>query len=455
MKTKLSLLLRTALAVFCLGIVSKAPAEAPLQRFFPFEVERLECWAPEYLTVIRTFKITNKGAFPLKLTAQYDFRDGETVWFEQLSPEKEGALYIGTVITAVDGRTTQGMTKTEFYACLSESGEHELDCISKGYVDPYKVCIRIKDNPRWMEDLAHITQETMLEKCWTDTSAVEDLEKKLTENRKKGMGEISRYWDPDFDWFGIRTYDFALTGSDPLVDKEIMEQFAKGFHPWLERDTDNPDVLIMLSKNKNESIQSTYVPPTTTVVSDGHTTRRVYNWTRTDYRYETQEHSHVERDGGYTQTTVSTDLFLEICMLDAKRLRDTAQRVPPIIYQLRFDRHLTDRQFSVLDEYKAVATWVNHPCESIVEQSYSFKVNNYKYMFLKGKKNTRMITSVEPLFMAASAGYRKGDIIQWRKGKGYFLIERDRKKVNIPIPDVPADVDVQFSWYSFHKMGER
>ena len=324
-----------------------------------------------------------------------------------------------------------------------------------GYVDPYKVRIRIKDNPRWMTDLVHITQETMLEKCWTRTSAIEDQDKKLTENRKKGMGEISRHWDPDFDWFGIRTYDFVLTGSDPLVDKEIMEKFAARFYPWLERDTDNPDVLIVLSKNKNESIQSTYVPPTTTVINDGRTTRRVYNWTRTDYRYETQEHSHVERDGGYTQTTVSTDLFLEICMLDAKRLRDTTQRVPPIIYQLKFDRHLTDRQFSVLDEYKAVATWVHHPYESMVEQSYSFKVKNYEYMFLKGKKNTRMITFVEPLFTAASAGYRKGDVIQWRKGKGYFLIERDGKKVNIPVSDVPADVEVRFSWYSLHKMGGR
>lgn len=344
MKT-FSRILRTFLTVaFCLGtVLSVWPQQIRLLPLppQPFEVARLKYWAPDYLTVTRSFYIfkngeANKdGTLPMKLTSEHGLRDNEPLWFEILSDksDKSRDLLPGTVITEIDRCTTRGMSEREFYRMLIDSEEHELQCMLMGY-QPFKLCVRVNSRPRWVKlskatdlfnsekfqetEVAGMLQQWMLNRCVSDKSDAERFEAKIVKDRENGLGEITRFWDSDFDWFGVTTYDFVLTGNDPLADKEIMTVFAERFAPFLTRDTEDPDVLIMMRKDKTESVQSTYVPPTTTVINDGRTTRRVYNWTGTDYRYETQEHAHVERGGGYTQTTVLTNCFLRSACLMPK-----------------------------------------------------------------------------------------------------------------------------------------
>lgn len=473
MKTFFRILRPFLTVVCCFGpVFSALPQQWRLLPLppLPFEVARLKYWASDYLTVTRSFYVSKKGeaydgTMPVKLTTEYGLRENEPLWFEILSDksDKNQDLLPGVVITDIDGCTTRGMSEREFYQLLVKSDEHELGCMHMGY-RPFKLCIRVNNTPHWVKlskemnrldtekyqevEIAGMFQQWMLYHCVSGESEAKSFEAHVAKMREKGLGEISRFWDQDFDWFGATTYDFVLAGNDPLVDKEIMSVFAAQFGPFLTRDTEDPDVLIMISKDKNESVQSTYVPPTTTVINDGRTTRRVYNWTRTDYRYETQEHAHVERDGGYTQTTVLTDLFLEISMLDAKRLRDSTLRVPPIVYQLKFNRHVTDRQFRILDEYKAAASWVSHPF-SPVRQSYEFSMANYKYEPVGTSKKAQRITFVKKGLSADAAGYREGDLIELGRKGGPRVVERNGKKANIPLPYVEENSTVRLYWHFF------
>lgn len=141
-------------------------------------------------------------------------------------------------------------------------------------------------------------------------------------------------------------------------------------------------------------------------------------------------------------------MFLEISMLDAERLRDSTQYVPPIVYQLKFDRHVTDRKFRISDEYKAAASWACHPFVPI-RQSYEFKMANYEYEPVGSSKNVRRITFVEKGLSAAAAGYCKGDVVESGKKKGPRVVERNGKKVNIPLPYVEENSSVWLHWYLF------
>ena len=453
------------------GVAALSPISAQSIRLLPkpprpFEVERLERWAPEYLTVTRSFYIAKKrsgDASPVTVLNANGMPDQQALWFEVIPQPGDPETYRlvpGTVILTVDGVSTRGMTEEEFYRLLDGSENHVLGCRGTGL--SFDLHFRTRQAPEWVRllDLAHwpstarcddsqlagMFQQLMTEKC-SSRSLLEETEKQLEQSRSQGKGEILRFWDSDIDWEQFHTYDFVLMGNDPLMDKEIMEVFARQFFPYLVRDTDDPDLLVMIARDKDESLQATYVPPTTTVISDGRTTRRVYNWTRTDYHYETREHSHVERSGGYTQTTVLTDLYLELSLLDAKRLRDSAQRVPPIVYQLKFNRHVTDRQFGILDEYKAVASWACFPYSPATE-SYRVELANLLCEPVEGSKDLLRVTYVGKGLPADLVGYRVGDVLQEKKSE-YRVVERDGRKVNLKLRKEPRTAALYLEWSSF------
>lgn len=101
-----------------------------------------------------------------------------------------------------------------------------------------------------------------------------------------------------------------ITGNDPLIDKKILQRAVDySFLSGLKRDTEHPDILLTISKNADESIQSTYIPPTSRTVNKGSTTRKRYNWITEKEEYVTEQDNYTIHEGGYTQTTNNTNIF--------------------------------------------------------------------------------------------------------------------------------------------------
>lgn len=165
--------------------------------------------------------------------------------------------------------------------------------------------------------------------------------------------------DWDVDWSKIRTYDFILTGNDPLTDKKILEEFAKSFEGIMTRDTESPDVFFTIAKDSESSVSYSYVPPKVDYIKTGSTTRKVYNWVGQDPRYSTEDHYQKIESQGYTKEINHSEIFLEICMLDASKIEQTT---PPIIYKGSIKKSYPSK-INILEKYLFYAGRFGHPLE--------------------------------------------------------------------------------------------
>lgn len=144
------------------------------------------------------------------------------------------------------------------------------------------------------------------------------------------------------DWGKYRKVSIVLSSSDPLLEKELAKKaldylMCSGFP--LIVDDENPDVILKVSFNAEESVVSTYVPQTTTYVDRGsntYVTKGRYGIYVNSFKRSPQKIT----EGGYTHEDVSNTHFLEVSLLDAKKMLDSNQNVPPIIWQLRYSKRL-------------------------------------------------------------------------------------------------------------------
>ncbi len=361
----------------CLVYMSAVSAERPR----PFEVKRLHSWAPEYLTITNVYEIIwNLEIYNLLNCPVKE----EYLWMDVI----EGRLWHSHVILSIDGQTTKNMSEKTFYDIVGQKDEHDMIVCKKdegGYNNPIPVKFRIKEPPIWMQKCFPYTQDEFLNGDnipglhVTSNSELAERAGQILRDDLQCKQERQMYWDRDFDWFSIQTYDFVPT-SDPAIDKKLLEKFAAQFKN-LTRDTNNPDVLIRIARDEEQSVNSTYVPPTVQVVSDGATTQRVYNYITKDYSYQTQQRNRVVREGGYVETTRVENLYLEIVMLDTKRIEEPT---PPIIYQLKYQRHVVNRGFDLLQEYLNVISWVQEPHGRVETKEYELK--SYDLEELSGYK---------------------------------------------------------------------
>ena len=189
---------------------------------------------------------------------------------------------------------------------------------------------------------------------------------KVSADRRKGSNGLTKDTsyeersDEDFDFFPCVNFDFSITSNDPLLDKEI---FKNSGLRWLNRNESNPDILFTIARDANESISSTYVPPTSRTVNEGSTTKVRYNYILHKNEYITTQNNRTIVEGGYTQETKTIDVFLEISALDVKRLNDKSTTHPPVVWQTTVKRHIVNpsTNFSVNDELKAFASWMTFP----------------------------------------------------------------------------------------------
>jgi len=274
-----------------------------------------------------------------------------------------------------------------------------------------------------------VSEYTILQKDnqfgWGDIPQIENRYIDCRWDGKTSRGENTNANNPNRLPAGIRvqavdsikfnkicTYDIMITGNDPLTDQKILETFCNsGYFGELTRDEENPDIIVTVSKNANETFSSTYVPPTTQVVNAGSITRPVYNYITRRTSYVTTQQNQYIQSGGYNQDNLNTNIFLEFTILDAKKINDPKQSTPPIIWQMTYNRNVTNRNYEVIDEYMAIATWNCFPFtfNPLVRVPKNF----YLGCLMEGKK---VITEPIPGSRAAIIGLRMGDIVKDFKG---------------------------------------
>ena len=120
-------------------------------------------------------------------------------------------------------------------------------------------------------------------------------------------------------------------------------------------------------------------------INHGSKTTAQYNALTRATEYTTKQNNQTIREGGYTQTTSSTDMFLEISLLDAKRINDPDQQAAPIVWQATFDAH-ADIRLNVVDVYKAWATWV-FMYDTYLRNLCKVQVNTFERMWACDESN--------------------------------------------------------------------
>lgn len=257
-------------------------------------------------------------------------------------------LFDGDLILEVDGVSAAGWTKEKFYKMID--GRHDI----------IKLKIRSKTNSKIIE------YETKIFPLYElpDNLAVYGNSLAISggqtpsQERKKGKASYEERLDEDFDFFPCLFYDFYLSSSDPLLDKEILKEMSFGS---LKRDEERPDILITIARNADESISSTYIPPSSRVVNEGSTTRVRYNYLTKQNDYITTQKNRTIYEGGYTKETKTADIFLEIAALDVKKLNDKSTNHPPVVWKTTAKRHVVNPEFNYNEDLKAYASWMALP----------------------------------------------------------------------------------------------
>lgn len=380
------LLLITLLAALIL------PKQLFAQYVLPFEARKVS----HYFSRVDLYTITDL----------YD-----NYFFDVVSEKSDKAPALWDLIIKVNGKNVS--TNDNLLELFQEKAEVDLVLgrLVNGDFCWFNSTIRPKNNTKGYGDLLDNIKYS-----------VERRAKEGLESSPQGLRIISK---PNLDFYDYSTYDILITGNDPLVDEKIINMFcSSGLLSQMRRDEENPDIIICLSKSASESISSTYVPPTTSVVNTGSTTRPVYNYITRTVSYETKQHNRYEHTEGYTQTTTATSIHLEFSILDAKKMNDPNQRTAPIIWQMIYNRNVANRDFEILDEYMAIASWNCFPfTEPKISESYSFVMTGVGMKPLFSEEASMVVTDAVPGSPADKIGLKKNDRIVRVDGKKSYTVE--------------------------------
>lgn len=381
------------------------------------EVKRLPGWGKDYLTIVDSKKYLD----PIDKTVK-------TFGYEYYCMMKNGLL-----VMKINDVSTKGMSEDAFYSILDANDETKLLLMDNSTTDLYLTTVKKMPLP----DLFLRYNITPKDICSYTTYRYDrdlsDIQNKI-KNRDEKFEKFNAYCteviDSDFDWFFASSYDYLITSNDPLIDKKILENFVEhSFLSRLERNTENPDILVTISKNADESITSTYIPPTSRTINEGSKTRTRYNWITGKNEYVTEQNNRTIYEGGYTQTTNNTNIFLEISLLNAKKINDVDQITPPIIWQMGFKRHAVNPAFNILDEYMAYSTW------SILCNSWFYKEDRAIKCWLPNY-NFSGSTVTEILFDDPNNILKVGDKIikykRWKKDKWRPFTDADATEFSTP-----------------------
>ena len=140
------------------------------------------------------------------------------------------------------------------------------------------------------------------------------------------------------DWSKYRRIAFQPTSNDPLLEKEYFkiawnELDRSGFP--LIYDEENPDLIVTIAIDEDLQVESTYVPQTTQYMDNG-SNSYIYKSGKNIYVNSFKKPAKKVTSGGYTHREYLQNHFIELTILDAKKMKDPNQKVPPVVWQLRY-----------------------------------------------------------------------------------------------------------------------
>ncbi len=389
------------------------------------EVKRYNDYGKDYLTItnyrIYKDKTTGKyGCYNVSFNVKAQITNAQNeVETKELKLTTNGGAY--SLVTEVNGKSTKGMSEAEFYNIIDNcDGDIVLKLWHSCTREPETYTLRHEPYPELFSRCG-VTPDMLASGTSNASKAYQERES----GYKKTNTFCTELKDPDFDWFYVATYDFLIVGDDPLTDKTLLKDFVDQNFRNLKQDSENPDILITISKNANETISSTYVPPTSRTVNAGSRTYAQYNYITKRTDYVTRQNNYTVREGGYTETTKDTDIFLEVAILDAKKLNDPNQQTAPIVWQMTTRRHAVNANFSMLDEYKAYLSWATQ-IPVIWDRTYV----NTKTLYNKNiEVENNVITFVREGSSAQRMGLQVGDkLLSYKNGKKYIPIDYPGRK---------------------------
>lgn len=329
------------------------------------EVERFTNWAPDYLTIINTWN--NSGLIP-----------------------STSSLKCLSVITEVNGQSTKDMSEEDFYQVIDNANQLSLVYVTKinGVNKQYKQSFT-KRKGKLLISLSAPTQKPTT---------------------------ISLLSDNDVDFFQFNTFDYQLTGDDQLMDKTIMEVFANFLREkGLKRTTDKPDIILYVTKDVNQDIQSVYVPQYTTTTNTGSTgvgVANIFGLKGVNVGGSTGSATSVTKETGTMRTNVVADAYLQFSILDARKLDSKSA---PIVWQLTYSEHKT----SEIRLLEAVKEWIGryaleYPFHEAIMGQFAYTWG----VFCENFATNPVVSDIMPGSKAEVLGCKVGDEIKYVRYMG-------------------------------------
>ncbi len=391
---KKAILLMAVLALLSgTGVVQAAP------RNHLMEVQRIPNWNPEYLSVIWSGSICYSKENQEMVDYILSMLDNPTKgdrsrFFNPATP----SILIGSYVISVDGKDAKNWCEEDFYEAMSYPRKHYI-VLGHPYMEKSYEVIFDGEYPVWMTAQGFHPLTCKWEYLSNDTPS----------NR------FHIRQDRSVDWSKIKTFDWYISTSDVLADRELLEKIDRNFRDaGMKRDEVNPDIVFTLSKDANQSIDYTYVPKTEQHVMTGSTSKAVYGWKGSYLGSVTSNDYQTVTSGGYTQKTTVTKAYLEVNILDASRL---GEKLPPIIWQMKYN-YTEDKDADVDKLYETAISWVDHPVNDMRRKMKSTTVGRYFYksltpvnfgIVLNGDAEVIGLDSASDLVV--KSGIKKGDVI--------------------------------------------
>ncbi|WP_455498944.1 hypothetical protein [Coprobacter sp.] len=347
-------------SIFFVFFISSLTVQAQYQADHAIEVKRFTNWAPDYLTVTNT-------------------------WNNMCFIPSAPSLKCLSVITEINGESTDGMDPEEFYSILDSSESFSLSYLTKS-------------NGENKEYRKHFT-------------------------KRKGKLLITPYGlpikpqtisilsDMDVDFFKINTFDYRLAGDDQLMDKTLMEVFADQLRSkGLKRVEENPDIYLYITKDVNQKIESMYVPEYTTTTQTGSTGIGIHNFlgvSGLNVGGSTGKATTVTRDDGHMRTNVNAEAYLEFSILDSRKLNS---KKAPVIWQLTYNEYKTE-EIRLLESVKNwIGSWaLEYPFHESVMRNGAFTWG----IFCKNFTSNPTISDIYPGSKADLLGCKVGEEIKF------------------------------------------
>lgn len=268
--------------------------------------------------------------------------DEKLFWRPSVEP-----VYVGSRVLAVDGRDARGWHTDRFYEAIESSYRHVIK-LEHPAIGEYEVTLGT-DFPAWMTAAGFHPAQAKWKPASYNT---------MSDRYKIRM-------DKDAPWRSFKTYDYYFSSDDVLADKELFETICTKLEKvGLTRDENNPDVVFTIVKDASQSVEYNYVPETEERVQTGSTSTPVYGWKGAYLGSVTTNKYTTVKSGGYTHKSATTTAYLEIDMLEAKKL---GQKTLPLIYQLKYNYN-ENTESNVDKLYASAVTWFDWPSEEFAEE---------------------------------------------------------------------------------------